>query len=101
MFLARRDFLKAGVGGMALLTASCGYLLYPERKGRSGGSLDTGPFVVDLLWLLPGILPGVICLIVDFTTGCIYKDGRSARTPRDESARTLVAHVEVAIDGAP
>ena len=102
MVLARRDVLKASVATMALLTASCGFILYPERKGRSSGSIDTGPFIVDLLWLLPGIIPGVICLIVDFSTGCIYKSsGAPQRTPRDEpSPQGPLAQAEVAIDGA-
>ena len=100
MVLARRDVLKASVATMALLTASCGYILYPERKGRSGGSIDTGPFIVDLLWLLPGIIPGVICLAVDFSTGCIYKSV-AQRAPRDEpSPQGPLAQAEVAIDGA-
>jgi hypothetical protein len=102
MVLARRDVLKASAATMALLTASCGYILYPERKGRSGGSIDTGPFIVDLLWLLPGIIPGVICLAVDFSTGCIYKNSHVAqRAPRDEPLpQGLLARAEVAIDGA-
>ena len=101
MVLARRDVLKASAATMALLTASCGYILYPERKGRSGGSIDTGPFIVDLLWLLPGIIPGVICLAVDFSTGCIYKSSHVAQPPRDEpSPQGPLAQAEVAIDGA-
>jgi len=27
---------------------------------------------MDLLWLLPGIIPGVIALVVDFSSGAIY-----------------------------
>jgi len=101
MFLARRDVLKASVATMALLTASCGYILYPERKGRSGGNIDTGPFIVDLLWLLPGIIPGVICLIVDFSTGCIYRSNHARRAPGDEpSPQPPIAQAEVSIDGA-
>jgi len=63
-----------------LAPAGCGYLLYPERRGNSGGSIDGGTMVMDLLWLLPGIVPGVIALVVDFSSGAIYKSrgGRSA-----------------------
>ncbi len=54
--------------GMALLaTSSCGYLLYPGRRGRTGGRIDIPVLIIDLLWFIPGVLPGVICLIVDFT----------------------------------
>lgn len=74
--LARRKLLGLGAAASAMLFGNgCAYLLYPDRKGRDGGVIDTGPFIVDLLWLLPGLVPGVVCLIVDFTTGCIYRGG--------------------------
>lgn len=63
---------------ITLASTSCGYILYPERRGQSGGAIDGGTLVMDLLWLLPGIVPGVVFLIVDFTTGCMYINGRVA-----------------------
>jgi len=63
---------------LTLASTSCGYILYPERRGQSGGAIDGGTLVMDLLWLLPGIVPGVVFLIVDFTTGCMYVSGRVA-----------------------
>ncbi|VFQ45533.1 polyribonucleotide nucleotidyltransferase [Desulfoluna butyratoxydans] len=62
---------------IALLTAvlnltACGYLLYPERKGQSGGRLDTAVFLLDAAGLLFGIIPGVIAFAVDISTGTIY-----------------------------
>jgi len=59
-------------------SVGCGYILYPERRGNSGGTIDGGVLVMDLLWLLPGIVPGVIFLIVDFTSGAMYVNGRVA-----------------------
>ncbi|MEO6776644.1 MAG: hypothetical protein ABI467_27130 [Kofleriaceae bacterium] len=56
----------------------CGYILYPERRGNRGGMIDGGTLVMDLLWLLPGIVPGVIFLVVDFTSGAMYVNGRVA-----------------------
>ena len=65
-----------GIVATTLLTTAvaptgCGYFLYPERRGNSG-NVDGGVLVMDLLWLLPGIVPGVIALIVDFSSGAIY-----------------------------
>ncbi|HEY0250916.1 MAG TPA: hypothetical protein VGC41_05285 [Kofleriaceae bacterium] len=57
------------------LLSSCGYILYPERRGNNGGVIDGGTLVMDLLWLLPGIVPGVVFLIVDFTSGAMYVGG--------------------------
>jgi hypothetical protein len=61
---------------VALLVASvqCGYILHPDRKGQAkGGNLDVGVMVMDCAWLLFWIVPGVIALVVDFSTGCIYQ----------------------------
>ena len=72
-----RGVAVATVLSTALGAASCGYFLHPERRGNSGGSVDGGTLVMDLLWLLPGIVPGVIALVVDFSSGAIYT-GRGA-----------------------
>jgi len=69
--------LISGVVAATLLSAAaapigCGYLLYPERRGNSGGTIDGGIMVMDLLWLIPGIVPGVIALVVDFSSGAVY-----------------------------
>jgi len=63
------------------LVSSCATLLHPEQKGNSGGGLDTVPLVLDILWFIPGVIPGVIALVVDFSTGAIYVGGgkRSGR----------------------
>lgn len=63
---------------LGVSSAGCGYILYPERRGNSGGSIDGGTLVMDCLWLLAGIIPGVVFLIVDFTSGAMYVGGRSA-----------------------
>jgi len=60
------------------MAPSCGYILYPERRGNSGGTIDGGTLVMDLLWLIPGVVPGVVFLIVDFTSGAMYVNGRVA-----------------------
>lgn len=96
--LPRRQLL--GAASALFLGSGCGYLLYPERKGRNGGYIDTGPFIIDLLWLLPGLIPGIICLIVDFSTGCIYRGGGGAQNdkdPRDPSEPMPIA--KVMLDG--
>lgn len=82
---------------MLLGTNACGYILYPERKGRSSGRIDVGVLIIDLLWLLPGLVPGVICLVVDFTTGCIYEGGASASN--DPAENPTLSQATVELDG--
>jgi hypothetical protein len=58
--------------GAAVFLASCGTLLYPERRGQPAGRLDAGVVVLDGLGLLVFLVPGVIAFAVDFATGAIY-----------------------------
>jgi hypothetical protein len=59
-------------------SVGCGYFLYPQRRGNRS-EVDAGTLVMDLLWLLPGIIPGVVALVVDFSSGAVYlRGGRRA-----------------------
>lgn len=73
-------------------TVSCGYILHPERRGNSGGRIDPVTLVLDILWLLPGIIPGVVALVVDFSSGAIYTGGGSAEneTVLPEGSRLVI-----------
>jgi hypothetical protein len=71
-------------------SAGCGYLLHPERRGTQSGTIDSATMVMDLLWLLPGIVPGVVALIVDFSSGAIYVRGRAAVVPLSPDRRLVV-----------
>lgn len=96
--LPRRQLLTSTA--LLLGASGCGYLLYPGRNGRRGGKVDPLVLIVDLLWLLPGLVPGIICLAVDFTTGCIYGGGERAQTSSPPSpGASHVATVEVELDG--
>ena len=59
--------------------AGCGSILYPERRGQTGGRIDTGIAILDAAWLLVFIIPGVVAFGVDFTTGAIYLPGGTKR----------------------
>lgn len=70
------------IAAATMLTVSsgsvgCGYFLHPERRGNRS-DVDAGSLVMDLLWLLPGIIPGVVALVVDFSSGAVYLRGRTA-----------------------
>jgi hypothetical protein len=60
---------------LGLQIAGCGTILYPERRGQTGGHVDTGVAVMDGLWCLVFIIPGVVGFIVDFGNGAIYEPG--------------------------
>ena len=62
---------------VALITQiiGCGTIIYPERRGQRTGQIDVGIALLDALWLLVFIIPGVVAFGVDFTTGAIYLPG--------------------------
>jgi hypothetical protein len=75
MLLHGRRHALRRLGGVSLLTiatSGCATILYPERRGNRRGRIDVGPLILDILWFIPGIIPGVIALAVDFGTGAIY-----------------------------
>jgi hypothetical protein len=68
--IAASTMLTVGSGSVG-----CGYFLHPERRGTQSGVIDGATMVMDILWLIPGIIPGVIALVVDFSSGGIYVSG--------------------------
>src|SRR5690606_1945709 len=70
----RRKLRIAGtlLAGVAVAQASCGTLLYPERRGQPRGQLDVGVVALDGVGVLLFLVPGVIAFAVDFATGAIY-----------------------------
>lgn len=78
---------------LMICTASCGTIIYPERRGQTSGRIDAGVAVMDGVGLLIFLVPGVVAFAVDFATGAIYLPSRSSRldlSPTDfQDARVL------------
>jgi hypothetical protein len=84
--ISRRRFICTAMLGGLCSVAGCGTILYPERRGQRGGTLDTGVVILDGLGLLLFFVPGVIAFAVDFATGAIYlPEGEG--TPLSKSER--------------
>ncbi len=69
-----RGIAAATLLSTILGSTGCGYILHPERRGNRGGSVAGGTLAMDLLWLIPGVVPGVVALVVDFSSGAIYRN---------------------------
>lgn len=74
-FLKNKVLVVAVLLALTAGTVNCGVLMHPERNGQKGGKVDTTSLVLDCLWLIAGVVPGVIALAVDFVTGGIYESG--------------------------
>ncbi|MCI0682021.1 MAG: hypothetical protein L0Y71_07955 [Gemmataceae bacterium] len=91
----------------AVLQASCGTILHPERRGQPAGRLDIGVVALDGIGLLLFLVPGVIAFAVDFATGAIYLPpeyshagplpGTSPREVRIEPAELSPQRVETIV----
>ena len=55
-----------------LQLVSCGFVLYPERRGQTHGRIDPAIAVLDGVGLLLFLVPGIVAFAVDFSTGTIY-----------------------------
>ncbi|WP_052464987.1 hypothetical protein [Geoalkalibacter subterraneus] len=62
---------------LTISLAGCGTLIYPERRGQSGGRIDPAIAILDGVGLLVFLIPGMIAFAVDFATGAIYLPGSS------------------------
>jgi hypothetical protein len=60
------------VTAMLLQLMSCGYILYPERRGQPKGNLDVGVVLLDGVGLLFFLIPGIVAYAVDFSSNAIY-----------------------------
>jgi hypothetical protein len=73
----------------------CGAILYPERKGQTGGQIDPGVAVLDAAGLLLFIIPGVIAFGVDFSTGAIYLPPGKSQKAGAAAASDEIAVIKV------
>lgn len=76
---------------LALQSAACGLLIYPERKGQKSGQIDPGVAILDAAGLIVFLVPGLVAFGVDFVTGCIYLPGGAKRADGAAPA-TIVLH---------
>ncbi|NLJ12292.1 MAG: polyribonucleotide nucleotidyltransferase [Gammaproteobacteria bacterium] len=62
--------------------AGCGTIIYPERRGQTGGKIDPAVVIMDGIGLLFWVIPGLVAFAIDFATGAIYtSSGRYSVAP--------------------
>lgn len=88
--------IRTAAATLAVVTVmcSCAYMLHPERRGNSSGPVSGADLVMDILWLLPGLIPGIVALSVDFSNGAIYLGGSSSEADAQGRVATSVPTVE-------
>jgi hypothetical protein len=71
------------LSALGLSQTNCGLILHPERNGRHGGRVDVVAIILDCLWLIPGIVPGLVALLIDVVTGGLYEGAIKHLLPGD------------------
>lgn len=91
--LGRKLATIAVVSALLAQLASCGTILYPERRGQAvSGRIDPQVAILNGIGLLFMVVPGVIAFGVDFVTGAIYLPGKKTAlllTPKQKEAIQL------------
>ena len=67
-FLRKRWVVMMVLFAFTAASSGCGYLIHPERRTEKlSTKIDTMIVVFDCLWLLAGVVPGVVAIAVDAT----------------------------------
>ena len=78
-----------------ITTTGCGLILYPERRTEKLSNVKhTKTVVYDCLWLIAGIIPGVVALIVDAVEGTWYMTEKELADQRGAGTTAVPATVE-------
>ncbi|HLR16240.1 MAG TPA: polyribonucleotide nucleotidyltransferase [Alcanivoracaceae bacterium] len=75
--------------------SGCGTVIYPERRGQTGGKIDPMVVVMDGIGLLFWVVPGLIAFGVDFATGAIYSPSGHASVAPEKLEPAVNAAGEV------
>ena len=71
--LANRALVAVVLVVFIFAVSGCGTIIYPERRfAPVSNEPDWKVVGMDCLWLLAGIVPGVVALLVDLSTGAIF-----------------------------
>jgi hypothetical protein len=74
----RGTLIRAALCALLVTVIGCGTIFYPERRNQHPvGRVDVGVVVMNALWLLVGVVPGIAAFAVDLATGALYHPPKS------------------------
>ena len=94
-----RVFSLVVLAAFIITTTGCGYILYPERRhAKLSNEVDGKVVVFDCLWLIAGIIPGVVALIVDGVNDTWYYTEDEWNDIQPESSMNIQPGQQLAVD---
>ena len=87
------------LAGFIIATTGCGYILYPERRhAKLSNEIDGKIVLFDCLWLIAGIIPGVVALIIDGVNDTWYYTEDEWKAIQSESSMNIRPGQQLAVD---
>lgn len=82
-----------------ITTTGCGYILYPERRhAKLSNEIDGKVVLFDCLWLIAGVIPGVVALIIDGVNDTWYYTEDEWKAIQSESSMNIQPGQQLAVD---
>ena len=86
------------MGVLLASTSGCGYLLYPDRRTEPlSDRKDATVIVFDCLWLLVGVIPGVVALVVDGVNDTWYYTDAELESRQNRASLDVPRGTDLAI----
>jgi len=94
-----RMFSWIVLAAFIITTTGCGYILYPERiHAKRSNEIDGKIILFDCLWLIAGVIPGVIALVVDGVSETWYYTEDEWKAIHSESSMNIQPGQQLAVD---
>ena len=82
-----------------IAATGCGYMLHPERRhAKLSNEVDGEIVLFDCLWLIAGVIPGVVALVVDGVNGTWYYTEDEWKAIHSESSMNIQPGQQLAVD---
>ena len=94
-----RIFSLVVLATFIIAATGCGYMLHPERRhAKLSHELDGEIVLFDCLWLIAGVIPGVIALVVDGVNDTWYYTEDEWNDIQPKSSMNIQPGQQLAVD---
>ncbi|MBN1972286.1 MAG: hypothetical protein JW787_01505 [Sedimentisphaerales bacterium] len=94
-----RIFSLVVLTAFIITTMGCGYILYPERRhAKLSNEIDAKVVLFDCLWLIAGVIPGVVALVIDAASDTWYYTEDEWNDIKSESSINIQPGQQLEVD---
>jgi hypothetical protein len=97
--LKMRMFSLVVLAAFIVAATGCGYMLHPERRhAKLSHEIDGEVVLFDCLWLIAGIVPGVVALVIDGVNDTWYYSEDEWNDIQSKSTMNIQPGQQLAVD---